>query len=379
VTRTPTALHLAAAALGLCLAWPLQAQSLYQQTVELPTGLEYDSNPALTSTPSAGVTRWRVSPSYTLLRRSDADELRLKLGATFERSSNTALSRNRNDLHADTQWQHASERTAYVLGAGVDQSALRDTLLEETGQVFVADGTQTTRRLNASVTHEIDALHSFSAGANARWNRFTVGTLPDSRQVAANVEISRALAPGVSVFASGNVSRYVPEGFAGLASSTMRGVMVGYRNRLPGDPWAWEVSGGVARYTGPFSDTMAQAAAQVSYEGPRWSASLGFSRQPVVDNLRGSFSPNQQLRVGAEYALTELTRIGFDASSVRTSGVRTSTARVVGLRVSTELSPLWRLSLQLRHRQVERANPLLNTRANSTVGSVLLTYSHPDF
>lgn len=364
------------AALGLCSTWPLLAQSLYQQKVEVPMGVEYESNPALTS-PASSVSRWRVSPNYTLLRRDGADELHLKLGATLEQSSDTTLSRNRRDFDGDVQWQHEAERSVYVLRGGIAQSALRNTLLEETGQLVAADGTRTTRSLDASFTHEISPLYSLAGGANARWYRYTVGTVPDSRQIGANLELDRALQPGTSMFVAGSLSSYVPDQTIPTASSSvLRSINVGYRSRIPGDPWSWEVSGGAGSYSGPFSDTSVQAAAQVSYEGPRWNASLAYARRPVVDSLRGTFSPNQQLRVSAGYALTEFTRIGVDAAHNRTSGTAPGTTRSVGLQVSTELSPLWRLAVRLRHLQYERGT---GSDAGTTVGGIVLTYSHPDF
>lgn len=370
-------LVLTAAVLGLGVAGSLQAQSLYQQKVEVPTTLEYDSNPALSTSSAGSVSRWRVAPRYTLLRREGADELDLKLGATLEQSSNTALSRNRQNLDGNVQWQHATERSVYVLSAGVTQVALRDALLDETGQL-VTDGTRTSRVLAASVQRELTELYTLSGSVNASWNHYSGTTTPDSRQVGASVEFGRALTPGTSVFASANLSNFVPD-TPFIANSVMRGVTVGYRSNIPGDPWTWMVSGGGSSYTGPVSDTAAQFAAQAAYQAPRWSASLGFSRGPVTDSLRGTFSPNQQMRAGAEYALTEFTRVGLDLAYNRTRGTLTSATRSVGMRVSTELSPLWRVGFSVRHLQVERSNLFVSTRAASTMASVVLTYSHPDF
>lgn len=373
-------------ALGAALlAWPglaLHAQSLYQQRVEVSSGVEHDANPALTSDSKGGVTRWRVSPSYSLLRRDGPDDLTLKLGTTLEQSSNTALSRDRRDGNALGEWQHASEKTLYVLRAGVEQSALRDVLLQETGQLST-DGTRTTRRAEATAVHQLDDIHTLSAGLNARWDRYTSGTAPDGRQYGLNAEFSRAIRPGRDVYLSGSLSSFASDnlvpGTSGSLHTLMRGLSVGNRYAAPDDPWSWDVRVGASRLSGATGDTMATAVGQLAYKAPRWSAAVSIARQPVPDSLRGTFSPNQQARVTLDYALTEFTRVALDASYNRTKNTQIDTSRELGLRVSTELSPAWSMALQVRRIRVSQDAMALPTRAGSTVTGLVLTYLNPDF
>lgn len=373
------------------LAWfalPLQAQSLYQQKVEVSTGLEHDSNPGLSPTSKGGVTRWRLSPAYTLLRRDGQDDLTLKLGATLEQSSNTLLSRDRRDGSVHGEWQHTAENTIYGLRGGFDQSALRNVLLQETGQ-FSTDGTRTTRNIEGLVAHQLDELYTLSGGLSASWNRYSSDTtVPNGRQYGANAELSRAIQAGRDIYLAGSLSNFRSDSLApgapgagaqGGMTSTMRSLAVGTRYAVPDDPWSWDVRVGATHYNAITGNSAATASGQLGYKGARWSTTLSFAHQPVADSLRGTFSPNQQVRASVEYALTEFTRLGLDASYNRTKGLQTDATRELGLRLSSELTPLWRVSLQLRRVRASHDAIALPTRAGSTIAGLVFTYSHPDF
>ena len=369
---------------------PLQAQSLYQQRLQVSSGLERDSNPGVNTPAKGGVTRWRVSPEYSLLRRDGQDDLTLKLGATLEQSSNTALSRDRRDGNVQGEWQHTAENTIYQLRGGFSQAALRNVLLQETGQLS-NDGTRTTRSLEGLVVHQLSELYTVSGGATAQWNRYSGNTAPNGRQFSINGELGRALAPGRDVYLAGAISRFAADSLASSVpggpvqpanNSTLANLSVGTRYAAPDDPWFWDARVGAARYRSSLSagtSTSATVVAQAGYKAPRWSLSLSLARQPVPDALRGTFSPNQQARVSAEYLLTEFTRVALDASWNRTKGLQTDTTRELGLRVSSELSQLWTLSLQLRRVNAAHDAIAVPTRGGATIAGVVLTYTHPDF
>lgn len=370
---------------------PAGAQSQFQHSVSAPSGLEYDSNPALTADGAdnaGGVYRLRVSPTYTLLYKKATDELRLKLGAVIEQSSNTALSRNRQDGNAQLEWRRESDAMFYLLRAGYEQSAARAALLEETGQLS-DDGTRTTRSLGATVLRELDLRHIVSGTFDVKWSGYDFGRTPDNRLTSAGLEWSQALAPGEDWFVSGNLSQYAPDASsvpdlpaASAQNSLQRGLMLGYRSKPPGTAWDWSVRAGVARFSGPFSDSMAQGEMRLGYQGQRWNGSALFSRLPVANNLLGSFAPNTQTTLRAEYSLTEFTRVALDASHKRTKATQSDSTRVLGLTLSTELSPLWRMSAQLRHTTVDRSTAALaalNTQASGRAASLVFTYLHPDF
>ena len=390
MTLRQTFLSLGAALLAASPWLPLQAQSLYQQRLQVATGLERDSNPGVSTPPKGGVMRWRVSPEYSLLRRDGQDDLTLKLGATLEQSSNTDLSRDRRDGNVQGEWQHTAEHTIYLLRGGFSQAALRNVLLQETGQLS-NDGTRTTRSLEGLVVHQLSELYTVTGGVNAQWNRYSGRAAPDGRQWTLNGELGRAIAPGRDVYFSGALSRFAADSLAssvpgGLVqpanNSTLGNLSVGTRYASPDDPWFWDVRAGAAHYRSSLSNstsTSATVVAQAGYKAPRWSLSLSLARQPVPDALRGTFSPNQQVRASAEYLLTEFTRVALDASWNRTKGLQTDTTRELGLRVSSELTQLWTLSLQLRRVNAAHDAIVVPTRGGATIAGVVLTYTHPDF
>jgi len=388
VTAFRPLLALGAALLASAPWLAAHAQSLYQQTLRVSSGLERDSNPGVNSLPEGGVTRWRVSPEYSLLRRDGPDDLTLKLGATLEQSSNTALSRDRRDGNLQGEWLHTAENTIYQLRGGFSQAALRNVLLQETGQLS-NDGTRTTRNIEGLVMHQLSERYTATGGFSAQWNRYSANTAPNGRQFSVNGELSRALAPGRDVYLSGALSRFAADSLASgipggavqpASNSTMSNLALGMRYASPDDPWFWDVRAGAANYRATANtNTSATVVAQAGYKAPRWNMSLSLARQPVPDALRGTFSPNQQVRASAEYLLTEFTRVALDVSWNRTKGLQTDTTRELGLRVSSDLTQLWGLSLQLRRVHAAHDAIAVPTRGGATIAGVVLTYTHPDF
>ena len=76
-----------------------------KQEVSVPLRGEYDSNPQMVSG-GGSVYRARVAPQYTLTNVSGANEVALSLGAVIERSSDEALSQDRNDPNASLGWKY---------------------------------------------------------------------------------------------------------------------------------------------------------------------------------------------------------------------------------------------------------------------------------
>lgn len=375
-----------------CAALPAWAQSRYQQQVSVTMGVDHDTNPGLRAENARSASRLRLNPRYTLLRQGDVDTVSLSLGATIEKSSDEAVSRNRQDPNARVQWQHAWVNTVLGLNAGYARSSLREALLEDTGQL-TSDGTRTVKNLGATLSHQLSPLYRTSGGLQAQWTRDT-GTSgnPDSRQNSANAELSRSLDATSEVYVAGQWTSFEPDrvewelipGFILLGPSNrsiMRSMDVGYRNQID-EVWHWNVSAGMSKYTGPISDRAFKGQVQLGYSGQRWNVTGAWSRQPVTDSLRGTFSQSQQLRLNADYAWDELTRIGMNTYYTRTMSTQRNTTRGVGMSLSRELSPLWRATLQLSHRQVNRKNEGLAWSSNEASGSsayVYLTYTHPDF
>lgn len=381
---------------GVAFSAPVWSQSQFQHNFTAPSGLEYDSNPELTPDEPGSVYRLRVSPSYTLLRKSGSDELKLQLGALVEQSSDTALSRHRRDGRAELGWRRESEAMVIDLRAKYEQIAARAALLEETGQLS-EDGTRTTQSLGVAVGRELDARQNLLAALEVKWNRYDFGRTPDDRITSANLEWSRAWAQGQDWFVAGTTAQYSPDAAsvppqpnagtspgqqALIQNAQQHGVMLGYRSKPPGSAWEWSVRAGVARFSGPFRDTTPQGEFKLAYEGQRWTAAALVARMPVANNLSGAFSPNTQVRLRTDYRLTEFTRLVLDLTDNRTQlnpSSPTDTSRQLGLQLTTELSARWSVSTQLRHIQVNRRSAVEPARASSRSAAVVFTYLHPDF
>ncbi|MEY2839500.1 MAG: hypothetical protein RJB60_1799, partial [Pseudomonadota bacterium] len=135
------------ALLALVSLWASQLALAADQSVTLQTGVEHDTNPALRAsgaTPS--ITRYRLTPQYQKQWGSELDAYTLSARVLFERSSDTAVSQNRQDPSLDASWQRQTSRGSFRLQGSLTSASARSAALADTGQV-VQDGTRISRSI----------------------------------------------------------------------------------------------------------------------------------------------------------------------------------------------------------------------------------------
>ena len=364
---------LAAAALvgtALLLAGAAPADT-ERHSFSMPTGIDHDDNPNLLSSGERGVTRYRVSPQYQLVRQGDTDTLTLTAGATLERSSDTTLSADRDDPRLSLDWQTETPTRHYGLQVSHEQSSSRSSDLAETG-LITADTTRTTQTLggNWGLSLSDSARLVFNGSWQTVRHDSAASTDYDTTRLSARYQLQLSERDDASL--SLNASQYKPQSGGGADSRNLS-LVAGYQSRLS-ENLNWTASFGAVRITGAQRDTDWEGSLGANYSGELHSASASLGRSVSASGAAGGFAPSDRLQLQWGYELSEKSRLNLSGQWSRFRGTSPSDTTTLALGYSRELSPFWRLGFSLERQRVDRT-----TSASATQVGFTLTYSHPDF
>lgn len=354
------------------LAGGLAQADQWHHSVSLPMTLEHDSNLSMSATNPQGVSRTILLPGYNLTATYGVDEYKLGLGLRVERSSDQAISRNREDPNLSFGWQRQTETGGFGLVAKYSQVSTRMSELEQTG-LIVRDGTSTSQSLGGNWRTALSERNSLAADAEVKTVAYDGGTLTDFTNTTAGVTYSHAWSERIEPFARLTASRYEPSR-ATLPSSNNTSVLGGVKWKAS-ENMEWTAQAGISKVSGQTSVTGWQGSFVMRYVAPRYDASFDIGRSISASGV-GGFVEADQIKGGLGYALDELTRTGLDASWQRSRGLTPNTMQQFGAWASRELSPFWNARLYYQHKQRQQ-NGLSDASGN--VFGASLVYSHPDF
>lgn len=343
-----------------------------QQTVSVPVEIEHSSNPALLTDNAIGVTRYRVSPQYTLVRQDGPTQSTFSFGGVIERSSNTAVSDHRADPNLSVAIERELSRGSIGLRASLAESSTRVEEFAGTG-VVAADATQRNSVLDGTWTHELSDVSRVTLGLGAAEVRYDTSSLVGYRELRTSVGFTHDLQEDTQVTARWAGSRLDPA--LDAASSSQSLFAVGVSNRLS-EALLLAAEIGTVRTSGLVSARAPSSRLRLDYSGERLASTLEWSRSAAALGSLGSYISTRLLGWTVEYALTERTSVNLLASQARSQGVggAQGSTGFVGLRHS--FSELW--SIEGRLGQL-RSRPNAGGSATSNVVGLLLTYSHPNF
>lgn len=350
----------------------LPASSIAQQSVSVPVEVEHSSNPNLTTDGSVGVTRYRVSPQYTLVRQDGATQTRFSFGGVIERSSNTAVSNHRSDPNLSAEIERELPLGSVGLRASVSQASTREETFADTG-VVAADATQRNAVLDGTWTHELSDVSRFTLGLGSSTVRYDTSSLVGYHELRTSVGFTHDLTEDMQVTARWGGSRLNPD--RDTASSSQSLLAVGLSTRLSEDfQLATEI--GTVRTSGQVATRNPSTLLRLNYSGERIASSFEWARSTAAVGSSEGYTNTRLLAFTVEYPLTERTSINFVTSQARSlgSGGAVGTNQLLGLRHA--FSDLW--SLEGRLGQL-RSRPNAGGSATANVVGVLLTYSHPNF
>ncbi|WP_449432902.1 hypothetical protein [Pseudomonas putida] len=346
--------------------------AVWQSSAVVPTTVEYDSNPLLLTSEEQGVTRTIIAPDYSLIGNFDRDQLRFGLGLHVLRSSNTAIVSDREDPNVSVGWQRQTEKGEFGLLAQYNESSTLSGAVQDTG-VVTTDGTQKLYTLAGNWSNALTERTTLANQTSYDRARYDIDSLTGYDELSSVLTLSYAWSERTELFTAFGARRYEPESDSSASAlnsySPTVGVKYQFSERLQGAMYvgATEVSGdnGGRRGEGGFS---------VNYTGQRADATFSAERSTVA-SAEGGFTELDMVRGGWSYAVTEVDRVGLDASWQDSKGQTPNTLQTYGVWASREFSPDWDVRLALIHKQRQQ-DGLPDAEATSI--GLTLTYRFPD-
>lgn len=350
----------------------LPLSCLAQHSVSVPIEIEHSSNPALTADDPVGVTRYRVSPQYTIENQQGPNLTRFSFGGVLERSSNTAISDNRADPNVSLAVERALPVGALGLRASVSESSTREEEFTESGRV-TSDATQRNILLDGTWTRELSEVARLEVGLGLAKVRYDTPSFVGYREARTSLGIGYDLMEDTELSATLAAARLTPD--QELARSSRRGFAVGLSTRLS-QALRVVAEVGTVRTSGLRSSSDPSLSFRMDYEGERLTTALEFARTTSASGSLGGYSGARTVGWTAEYPLSERTSVNLSASRARSlePGSAVGISLVIGVRQA--LSEFWSVSGRLGRLE---SRPTGAGAARSTVAGLILTYSHPDF
>ena len=281
----------AGALLGLLGHVPALADE-WRQSGSVPMTLEYDSNPTLSANNKQSVWRTKILPAYNLIGTYGVDEIKAGLALRIERSSDEAISQNREDPILSLGWRRLTQTGEFGLVANYEQASTRFTELEETGQQL-RDGTRTTQSLAGNWRSTISERSTLSADGNYKQVSYDQGGLTNYANLTAGLTYSYAWSERIEPFVRGTASHYEPSGST-LPSSDHTSLMGGVKWKAS-EYLEWTAQAGASSVSGATSDTGWIGSLAVHYLGPRYDLLLDAGRY-VKDSGQGGFIESDDIK-----------------------------------------------------------------------------------
>lgn len=347
---------------GLILAVCLPATAIaatWEQALSLPVSVEYESNPRLSETDRQSVRRTLLTPDYSLTATDGTDQWFARLRLRIERSSNTAISADREDPSIDLGWNHAHETGQFGLTAHFDKKSTRLSELEDTGQL-TNDNTRRSRTLSANWSNALSERYTLNLNASLNKVSFDgAGSgLNDYQDKSISAQLGYSLDAQTDTFARISLSRFEP---VSGSSTKIRSLDIGAT-------WALSErinitgSAGVNDSSGATTESGWQARFDMSYLTERSHSNLGLSRTRSPSGA-GVVNESNQLQAGWRYALSERDNVGVNFNWRENLSTNTGKTLRLGANYTRQLSPSWdfRVSAQRLKRDDDVSNAFSNT------------------
>ncbi len=346
----------------------------WNQTLSLPTTLEYDSNLPLSTSNKQGVSRLIVVPAYSLTGTYGIDEFKAGLGLRVERSSDQRVSIDREDPNLLVGWRRLTETGEFGLTAKYDQVSSREAELQETGG-STADSTRKTGSLGGVWRSAVTELSTLTVDADYKTVSYDAGTQTDYTNLAAGISWNYTWSERIEPFLRFSVSHYDPDkSTATAATSDYYNATLGVKVKAT-EQLEWTAQGGPGRVSARTTDTGWQGSVDVHYRGDRYDAGLNLGRS-VTTSGDGGFVASDRVAGTFGYAIDERSGLGLSASWQDNKGDNPNTMQQLGTWASHELSPFWHARLYYQHK-LRREDG--QSDASGDVFGVTLVYSPKSF
>ncbi|MDH1573810.1 hypothetical protein [Pseudomonas sp. GD03746] len=346
--------------------------AIWQSSVVVPTSVEYDSNPLLLTSEEKGVTRTIIAPDYSLIGQFDRDQLRLGLGVNVLRSSDRSIVDDREDPKVSLGWQRETETGGFGLLARYEESSTLSGAVQDTG-VVTTDGTQEMSTLEGNWSSAVTERSTLANVLTYSHARYDISSLTGYDELYNTSTWTYAWSERTDIITGFDARRYEPQDDTTAVSSNSYSPNIGVRHRFS-ERFEGEMHIGVNKTTGPGGGRRGEGGMSLFYRGDRADASFSAERSTVA-NAEGGFAELDMVRGSWSYLVTEVDRVGVDASWQDSKGVSPNTLQTYGIWASRAFSPAWDLRFSLMYKQRQQDGL---PDADATIAGLTLTYRYPD-
>lgn len=340
----------------------------WQHTATSRISTEYETNPAMTPVSQGGMWRALFEPGYTLTRTDGANEWRTGLTFQVARSSNTALSLNREDPSVFMNWQRRSDAGEFGMSARYDEAATRATESGMTGPVAV-DGTRASRSLSANWNKQMDERDTFAINGAYTSISYKGGTYVDYATRSGGMRLTRDWNETVAPFVSLSYTDQTPSG--GGVSSSRTSATLGSGLKIS-ERLDCTVQADKSR-EGNGGGSM-QYMVSASYSGQMNRVAVSAGRQASTSGL-GGFITSDHASADLSRDLSERSRAGVNLAWRKNRSVSDEATLTLDTWLQLDVNEAW----AARARYQRRERELGGMNASSNLAGFSLVYTRSNF
>lgn len=369
VCSPPLARGSVAGLLMLALAQSAFAVTWVQQ-MSVPVALDYDTNTKMLPSDAKSIWRSTLSPHYLLTGVQGLNQWYADATMRIERTSDQAVSLNREDPSLDFGWRRELETGQVGIRLHYDEASSRVSQLDETGRSG-SDNSRVSKSVTVDWQKQLSEKLSFSLSAETKKMTFDGGASPDSKSHSANATLSYLWSERIEPYLQAAVNRYQPEG--GASATNFYSLVAGLKWKID-DRLEAHFNGGANKISSSVQDNGWQAGADFTYQAEKSSFTAGLVRS-LKPSGNGGFIESDQLNGGWSYMLSDRSKAGLDAGMRKNHGGNQSETKRFTAWYSRELTPIWNLRASILHKTSNNASQ----DAGGNVLGLSLVYSPPDF
>ena len=351
----------------------------WQSAVSSRVSTEFDSNPTMSPSSPGGVWRALFEPGYALTGREGENELRAGLGLQVERSSNPALSQNRDSPRLNLGGLHQGEVNTFGISYDYREIAIRNAQVDATAQGIY--GTSASRTLSGTWSNALTERSTLSVDGSHAAVTYKGGPYLDYSLQTGGLKYGYVFSEGNTSFIAVSEDKYMPS--VGGQSARIARALLGLE--LKGEDIDWTVQAG--KFKGSQDNSGLLGSVGAHYTGQRNQLILNAGHLVFPSGLGGFVNADQE-KASWLYALSENSNAGIDLehdkyhylgnrniSSVAGNAIDYSTT-IAGVWMERDLNFFWKMRAYCQHRM----NKVVGVDgAFSNVLGISFAYLNPDF
>ena len=339
------------------------------QQASVPMGVEYDSNPRMSSTDKRSIWRYIATPRYSIATVADRNRWYSEVSLRLERSSDKKLSVDREDPNVVVGWERDSERDRFSLIGRYNKANTRITEFDETGLV-VNDASSSTRSVAANWSRLLTERLNFSLGGQYLKTSYSGGNFTDYSTKSLNSTLIYEWSERVRPFIQVGLTDFNSDGQRRRNTKSQNYLVGAHVDISP--KFNVSASAGINHLSTAGNGRIANT--NFNYLGERYSLRGSLERSVSASSI-GNFQESDRLSLGYNYDLSGRSRLGADFSWRKNNSLNDSETKQLSGFYSRDLTEFWQMKLLLQTRNLKSAN----RSANGNIAGITFTYNIPEF